>query len=157
MPVFLSHKREDEHRAKQIAEHLKRRGVHGYLDVLDPSLSTSKDITQILIDRISDCTHLMAILSTSTARSWWVPFEIGVATQSDKRITSFQLPGATLPDYLTKWPIIKSQDHLDKFIALYKRDQKGKPTSGALLTFQRDISTAEEFHRTLKSSIGQHS
>ena len=46
----------------------------------------------------------MALVSSTTAESWWVPFEIGVATDKERRITSFALAAVKLPDFLTVWP-----------------------------------------------------
>jgi len=150
MPVFLSHKREDKDQTLQIASYLRRHSVQCYVDVFDPELQTTDDITSKLRERIGQCTHLMAVVSIYTEKSWWVPFEIGVGTEKDRRITSFQLTQVKLPDFLTKWPVLKNQRDLDIFIRFYKKDyivQKSESYE------HRTISSADQFHRELKANL----
>lgn len=151
MPVFLSHKREDKQQTLDIAEYLKYYGVNCYVDVFDAELQSTEDITKKLIERIGQCTHLMAVVSDYTTKSWWVPFEIGVGTEKDRRITSFQLRSVSLPDFLTKWPILKSQTDLDKFIHHYKRDNIVALSESRGQT--KNIFSADQFHRDLKASL----
>src|SRR6185369_4061960 len=90
MPVFLSHRTADDAKAQALAARLKiRHNISCYLDHFDPAAVTTKAITDLLVGRINLCTHLMALITDQTVGSWWVPFEIGVARQGDKRITSF--------------------------------------------------------------------
>lgn len=152
MPVFISHKSADKHSALQIAEYMKVRGVPSYVDVLDPQLQTTDDITSVIVSRVRQCSHLMAVTSAQTVSSWWVPFEIGVATDQDRRICTFALESTTLPDYLKKWPVLKTTAHLDQFMDLYKRDSTVALNESMAA---RTVTTAENFHRTLKSRLGQ--
>lgn len=151
MPVFISHKSEDKESALLIAGYLKRQCIYSYVDVLDPTLQTTDDITKTLMDRINLCTHLMAVVSQYTEKSWWVPFEIGVGSEKDRRITSYQLTAVNLPDFLTKWPILKSQSDLDIFIRLYKQDTV-VPLNEAR-GYTKIIHSAEQFHKQLKMSL----
>ena len=152
MPVFISHKSIDKPEALNIASYLLARGVQSYVDILDPQLQTTDDITSMIVTRVRQCTHLMAITSTNTISSWWVPFEIGVATDQDRRISTYTLEATNLPDYLKKWPILKNKAHLDQFIDLYQRD---KVVALNESTMTRTITSADNFHRSLKSRIGQ--
>lgn len=152
MPVFISHKSADKPSALQIAEYMRARGVPSYLDVLDPQLQTTDDITSVIVSRVRQCSHLMAVTSAQTVSSWWVPFEIGVATDQDRRICTFALEATTLPDYLKKWPVLKNTNHLDQFIDLYKRDSIVSFSESAAV---RSVTSADSFHKTLKSRLGQ--
>lgn len=152
MPVFISHKSSDKSQALEIASYLKNRGITSYVDVLDPVLQSTDDITAVIVQRIRGCSHLMAVTSLDTAKSWWVPFEIGVATDQDRRIATYALQPADLPDYLKKWPIMNNTQHLDAFVQLYKRD---KVVALSESSFARDILSADSFHRSLKSQLGQ--
>lgn len=152
MPVFISHRSIDKPEALNIASYLLARGVQSYVDILDPQLQTTDDITSMIVTRVRQCTHLMAITSTNTISSWWVPFEIGVATDQDRRISTYTLEATNLPDYLKKWPILKNKVHLDQFIDLYQRD---KAVALNESTMTRTITSADNFHRSLKSRIGQ--
>jgi len=93
----------------------------------------------------------MAVVSGYTEKSWWVPFEIGVGSEKDRRITSFQLTNVSLPDFLTKWPILKNQNDLDTFIRFYKQDTMVSLSESSGYT--RRISSADQFHRELKASL----
>jgi TIR domain len=70
MPVFISHKSTDKPQALMIADYLDARGVSTYVDVLDPILQTTDDITGVIVRRVRQCTHLMAVTSVTTVNSW---------------------------------------------------------------------------------------
>ena len=151
MPVFISHKSSDKLKAIEIANYLTNRGVKSYIDVFDPMLQSTDDITSVIVKRVRECSHLIAVTSAETTKSWWVPFEIGVATDQERRISTFALQLSDLPDYLKKWPIMSNAQHLNLFIELYKRD---KIVAFSESIVPRDILSAETFHATLKRSIG---
>ena len=151
MPVFLSHKSEDKPKALAIRGFLQGEGVTCYLDVLDPELQSTDDITSTIVTRVGQCTHLMAVVSHQTGKSWWVPFEIGVATETSKRISTFQTSYTSLPDFLKKWPIMKTDAHLREFVRLYRLD------TSTPITERRHgsatIHSADQFHRSLKAAL----
>jgi hypothetical protein len=122
---------------------------------LDDSLQSTADITAVILKRIGQCSHMMAVVSGQTQGSWWVPFELGAASNSNRRISSYKSSATVvLPEYLSKWPIMKSYSDLEKFIQLYKRD-KTISFNESRASYQ-DISSADQFHRSLKQSIGQY-
>ena len=152
MPVFISHKLEDKELALRMSQYLKSQGVSTYVDVLDPTLKTTDDITRTIIERLKQCTHLMALVSNFTERSWWVPFEIGVATETERRISTYQTSTVTkLPEFLEKWPVLRKQSDLDVYIRVYKRDSIIPLTEGKVAS--ASIRSADQFHRELKASL----
>lgn len=153
MPVFISHKREDTNQALKIAEFLRVRRVICYVDVLDPMLPQSNDLTEYLLNRVKSCTHLMAVVSEATVLSWWVPFEVGVGSGIDKRISSYRTRVNTLPEFLSKWPILSTDAHLEQFVASYKNDRSISLEEGYKVNAA--IQSADQFHRTLKHALGQ--
>ena len=154
MPIFISHRQADKEDADRLFVYLKNRGVPAYIDSLEPSLSTEEDITKKILDRLGHCTHLMAYLSPNTQGSWWVPFEIGVATEKESRISSVNFRKITLPGYLKQWPELATQEHLDYYIELYNSDRVvQKSTADAA---RARIQSAGDFHRALKSYISVH-
>lgn len=166
MPVFISYRHTDRHHAISIDQRLKTAGIKTYLDVLDEESKQSADeITDIITQRMRECTHLIAVISDDTSKSWWVPFEIGEATFAENRITTFQLniPDDRLPVYLKKWPKIDNLLQIDLFIQSYKKDKKysaAMESASASAEYQFNKSrgfttTADEFHRTLKKNLGQ--
>jgi len=157
MPVFISHRKIDSVRAKMISMSFWLEGVKHYLDELDEEIKITDDITSLIMQRVDECSHMMVVVSKNTQGSWWVPFEIGVASKAERRITTYSSGGHTaLPDFLSKWPILRNNDDLKEFIKLYKRDTavpiiEGRPFSKAEYT----IYNSDVFHRELKRLIGQ--
>lgn len=100
---------------------------------------------------------MMAVISNFTQGSWWVPFEIGVASEADRRITSYRLRYAELPQFLSKWPILKDQYDLAKFVQKYKEDALVSIHEGqAYRAEMAKVQTADQFHRELKRDLGQY-
>lgn len=154
MPVFLSHKKSDAEIAREIYQLFQRTGIKCYMDELDEVLQKSTDITGIIMSRIVECTHMLAIVSHKTRDSWWVPFEIGVASKAERRISSYKAETVVLPEYLEIWPVMTKREHLSNFIKLYLRDKLILEKS--LYKYETaEVRTAEEFHRKLKTAIGQ--
>jgi MTH538 TIR-like domain (DUF1863). len=94
MPVFISYRHSDRPHAIAINTRLIQANIKTYFDVLDPESQTTDDITGVITRNITACTHLLAVISENTAQSWWVPFEIGEATISNRRICSYQMAPA---------------------------------------------------------------
>lgn len=156
MPVFISHKDSDSRSALSISHFLTVRGVKNYVDVLDKSTQSTDDITNLITRRIGECTHLIAVMSTETAKSWWVPFEIGEATFGLRRISSYDLgAGYQFPDYLRKWPVMKKELDLDLFVRAYKSDTSSPSLLNEALRdlARRGTYNPEDFHRQLKANI----
>src|SRR5690606_35293914 len=122
MPVFISYTRADEETALLINHRFTSAGVSTYLDLLDPNMPAGA--TQAVRNGINRTTHLLAIVSLNTHGSWWVPFEIGVATQADSRIATYSInvQRSELPHYLQVWPVLQRLAHVDQYITRYKMD-----------------------------------
>ncbi|KAE9640098.1 toll/interleukin-1 receptor domain-containing protein [Pseudomonas sp. PB106] len=157
MPVFISYRHMDRIQAMAINSRLKQANIKTYLDVLDPESQTTDDITGVITRNITECTHLLAVVSERTALSWWVPFEIGEATISNRRICSFKTGPAELPFYLDKWPKLSTDSDLNFFIDAYREEVSSKRSmtldsmsESMKGTYKRN---AEQFHDQLKSRI----
>lgn len=154
MPVFISHRTADDAKAQALARRLlTRHNIRCYLDHFDPEARSTSEITSLIVGRINLCTHLMALVTDDTVGSWWVPFEIGVARQADRRITSFDDSSVQLPEFLTEWPVMLKDADLDLFAEAYHRDRSSKPLMEKYATASRSIGTADQFHANLKSAI----
>ena len=158
MRVFISHKQKDSEIATRVAHRLStHHRVECYLDVFDPHANDSgDDLGDYLRDVLSKCTELMAVVSGSTKESWWVPWEIGVATEKDRPITTFAGGQCVLPSYLKKWPFLRNVDDLDVYIRVAKQarrvaDVERRSKSAAEL----QAKYARTFHRDLKQALGQ--
>mgnify|MGYP001080539381 CR=1 FL=1 len=157
MPVFISYRHTDRAHAMAINTRLTQANIKTYLDVLDAESQTTEDITTVITRNITECTHLMAVVSEQTAQSWWVPFEIGEATISNRRICSYKIGPSALPLYLDKWPKLSGENDINFFIDAYREEIVAKRSMGLESfsesvrgTYRRD---AELFHDQLKNRI----
>lgn len=159
MPVFISYRHTDRAQAMVINVRLIQANIKTYLDVLDVESQTTDDITSVITRRITESTHLIAVVSGQTAQSWWVPFEIGEATISNRRICSYKSNISELPEYLDKWPQMTKLTDLELFIQSYKSEFTEKRSMG-LESFEGSESmrktnknNADLFHAQLKAKI----
>lgn len=155
--VFLSHKREDSLIAAGIASTLEAGGLSVYLDVIDNNINKDgPDLADYLRTQMETCSQLLAVISPVTTTSWWVPWEIGVATEKERFLASFVANNATVPDYLRKWPYLRTQSDLQLYIQQSKaatrlveeRSSRGFSTTARAAGFR-------DFHRSLKASLSQ--
>ncbi|CAI8932447.1 MULTISPECIES: toll/interleukin-1 receptor domain-containing protein [Pseudomonas] len=159
MPVFISYRHMDRAYAININTRLMQANIKTYLDVLDAESQTTDDITGVITRNISECTHLLAVVSEKTALSWWVPFEIGEATITNRRICSFKTGPTELPLYLDKWPKLTSDRDIEFFIDAYrnestlKRSMSLESVNGSESARSVNRSNADRFHTDLKSRI----
>ena len=154
MSVFISYKHLDRDLAMQIDRRLKLDNITTYLDVLDAESQSTVETT-VITKNIAKCTHLIAVVSKETATSWWVPFEIGEATISAKRIASYRSSFSPLPEYLEMWPKMDSMQHLELFIAAYKNEQRESVYNRNMFESVGSVGvkSASDFHSTLKAKI----
>lgn len=158
LTVFVSHKSEDAYPAKHVAQQLASHGIGSYLDVADETLvGDGPELGDYLRRRLAECQQLLAVVSAVTQHSWWVPWEIGVATERNYRIATFLTQDVRTPSYLQKWPYLRN----DRDIALYAQtckefeaDLVAKSQTGRILESLR-ASTARDFHKVLKRRLGQ--
>ena len=137
---------------------LKRLRMHrvpAYIDVLDSEIEGSLDITEHFLAQLRRCTHLIAAISPNTQRSWWVPFEIGVASALEKRICSTSFKAVDQPEYLSKWPKLSlySDDDYEKFAIAYHADATTELRG--LDAVKASIRSPAQFHAQLKRALGQ--
>lgn len=157
MTVFISYQHRDYRDAKTADEWLRRHDVPTYFDVFDRTLLDQTEVTEKLLRALRHCTHLMAVVSETTRLSWWVPFEIGVATEREQRIAvfSWEIPRPIdLPDYLRTWPVLKQLPDFAKFAREYHEDASILKSRSPL--YERlGAAGAKRFHEALKRSLGQ--
>lgn len=158
MKVFISHQRTDTDFAISVAGRLKvPHGIESYLDVIDPDANTKGDkLGEHVRSELSKCTQLLAVVSAATKTSWWVPWEIGLSTEKDQPIATYAKDATTLPEYLKKWPYLKTHDDLDKYAIASKAAQHLYLVRKAQINeaFARQSGT-QEFYSNLRASLGQ--
>lgn len=156
--AFLSHKREDSRGASLIAEHLKAGGIDTYVDLFDPDARDGPALSEYLRERLRKCDGLIAVVSSLTVHSWWVPWEIGVATERDMPLATYSHDRTEVPSYLKKWPYMTSLSHVDSYITevrlqLVRRRAliiKGKLEKASLASI-----SGREFNDSVRARLGQ--
>lgn len=155
--VFISHKREDAEQAASVAAYLKQKGLNVYIDLIDDQLGKSgPDLADYIRHQLEQCTQLLAVISARTQASWWVPWEIGVATEKERFLASFVSGNTAIPDFLVKWPYLRTQADLDVYVSESKKAEllvedrvlKGYRTTARAQGFR-------SFHTSLQASLGQ--
>lgn len=122
--VFLSHISVDKSAVRAIGKYLMENGdIDIYLDENDEALQAAvkagnpHKVTEFIEKGLSYSSHIMCLVSNETSRSWWVPYEIGFAKKSRKKIASLLLKGNTyLPDYLKISEVIEGTKSLNQYI-----------------------------------------
>ena len=104
MKIFISHQKSDSANAESLARRLQTfHNLDTYLDVIDSRLARAgEELGEYLRRQLGACSHLLAVVSSSTKGSWWVPWEIGVASEKDYPLATYAIPPCSLPDYLEK-------------------------------------------------------
>lgn len=153
MKVFISHKQEDEIPAKHICKELSNLNVEAYLDLLEGDLLLDGEgLTNHIKNRLNSCTDILVVMSKKTKESWWVPFEIGMASQKDFPIVSYLIDNVKLPDYLEYWPMLRKTNDLSKYIQA-KEIVLNESYTGNKELFNADYSETKEFYKKLKDIL----
>ena len=119
--VFVSHKSEDMDTAKKVAETIANCGLKVYLDALDPNIrGDGPKLVDYIQSVIGCCNSLIAVVSSSTVRSWWVPLEISIAITKDLHLGTFLVLSSyytkrNFPSYLWKWPVLGTTSDLENW------------------------------------------
>jgi hypothetical protein len=162
MPVFISHRTADDIIARGVRDRLtNEHGITCYLDDLDKEAgytNQSNRITALIVRRLIECTNLLALVTQNTRGSWWVPFEVGVARQAPRIITSFtNLAQGELPEFLTEWPVLRGEKAIDTFAYYYKQQASVVKRSlvDKFAALSEGVAGVDAFHRQLKAALGQ--
>jgi hypothetical protein len=79
---------------------------------LDDGIVTHENITDRIIGKLRDTTHLLVVFSEKTIGSMWVPFELGISYEREQGIGVLIWPDGInidykLPEYLNEFPKLK--------------------------------------------------
>ena len=157
MKVFISHQRADSTLAGNVALRLKPIIRSIALDLIDPEASKTGDkLGEHLREQLGLCTQLLAVVSQNTKSSWWVPWEIGISTEKDQPIATYAGDNTTLPEYLRKWPYLRSNVELDEYAQVSKAAEQtfNREKSFKVEARARQTST-QQFYRDLRARLGQ--
>lgn len=157
MKIFISHKQEDKLEARKVQQTLNSCNVSAYLDLLDDDISgDGEKLTQHIRKKISECSDVIVILSENTKKSWWVPFEIGMATEKDMPIANYLVSSIILPDYLEYWPRLKNSNDVEKYVKIRNEvSEEYKKPRGIFesISSEQYRSETQEFYYRLKQML----
>lgn len=170
MPIFISHTTQDDTLAQKVYFRLKHiHSIDCYIDNMDRELANkrgSSQLTPILVDRLRRCDTLLAVVTSNTKESWWVPFEIGTAREMPRIISSYTpLPDrpayqgqAALPEYLLEWPRLRTENDIDVFAREYRKKsllmESGRVKIAGVHAGPQDV---RNFETNIMKSLNQRS
>jgi hypothetical protein len=110
--LFVSHRKDDEDRAREVASLAQAEGFQVWLDVLDATLqSTARASTGTSADALAvaliiemallNCTHVIALITPRTPGTYWVPYEYGRVKDSSPHSLR---AGCWIHQDVTYWP-----------------------------------------------------
>jgi hypothetical protein len=129
--VFVSHKQEDEQLALQIAKVIHGKGFDVWVDVLQLPKSAPAQpntwgeailIAAMIEMALINCTHLVAVMTTNTVPSRWVPYEYGrMKDDPPAKLTVSAWRDASvapwsLTEYMHLGPIFDSRRELEAWL-----------------------------------------
>jgi hypothetical protein len=128
-----------------------------YLDSFDPDSKDGVGLADYLRSKLGNCHALMAVVSSKTIQSWWVPWEIGVATERDMPMATVSFEAAFVPSYLRKWPYMTTVSEIDQYAQTARRLVQDRRT---LIEKREVYGTAEAvpgryFNRILQTALRQ--
>ena len=153
MKVFISHKQEDSEIARRVERKLNSLKIDTYLDVSDDSIyGDAKRLTEHIKKQMNKCTDILVVMSPLTSKSWWVPFEVGIASNQDFPIVNFMLGDIQLPEFLSYWPRLKSYWDLESYVlAKHQADLSMLVEGKGFSTEQR--SKTQRFYEILNNKL----
>jgi hypothetical protein len=122
--IFLSHISVDKSTAIAIGNYITKQGdIDIYLDINDKELQDSVNsgdaigITHFIERGLSNSTHIMCLVSANTARSWWVPYELGFAKNAGAYLSTLRFKDVELPAYLEISEVIRGTKSLNEYLS----------------------------------------
>ena len=132
--VFVSHKSDDIGQALKLARVIQSEGLSSWVDVLDPNVTGDYPMLDDYIERVLSRTFsLLALVTDVTHKSWWVPFEIGLAFELRRYLSSFANRNVQLPSFLERHPRLAADQDLRRWCARLKQLKKNSRPEHVLL------------------------
>ena len=111
--VFVSHTTKDDALAEEVAMCIRSFGLTAWVD--SDNLAAKNDgpgMASKIQGAIIRSYCLLAVVTNATNASWWVPFEIGIAWDRNKYLSTYGDPRVPLPSFLAAWPHVKDREML---------------------------------------------
>ena len=166
--LFVSHRSDDRTPATHIAALAKGEGFQVWLDVEDPLLqrvvqrhqtgrASPHDVALVIEMALLNCTHVIAVITSNTRGSTWVPYEYGRVKDSSphsQRAACWSDGHATnLPEYLELGVRTTTDDEtrtwLQRELASWNRHYPASPVQSPIAPDNRRSTTAEQLQQMI--------
>lgn len=132
--VFISYASEEHTIASQLADIMHQRGIECFLD--KKSIGWGNSITSVIGRGLQAASSLIAVLSPTSVRSQWVPFEIGQAIALGTPVLPYlTAKSVELPGFLHDLHAVRSIDEFEEHLAAALEDGHPLGTRGQLGPF----------------------
>jgi hypothetical protein len=146
--VFISYQQQDAVAAEKIAEYLEAAGIDVYFDKYDRDLKIhhqNKDpdkVTQAICNGINNSSHMLVIVSPNTAKSSWVPFEIGYGFEkTDLGVLCLKgFPKGGLPEYIRTAKVVRDIYDLNSLIGTLVKRSPEELVKGMVLSESTNLT-----------------
>ena len=122
--IFLSHQKDDKEICKKISEYILAANMDVYFDENDTDLKVSHQqnnpdaVVNCIKEGINRSTHMLVIVSPSTVKSSWVPWEIGYGyDKTQLGVLTLKGMSDDLPHYLRTTRVIRGTKTLNSYLA----------------------------------------
>ncbi|HKC68237.1 MAG TPA: toll/interleukin-1 receptor domain-containing protein [Bacteroidia bacterium] len=151
--VFISYQRDDEDYAKEVADYITSKQMDVYFDLEDNDLkkynqaNNPKAVTNAIKKGLNQSDYMLVIVSPSTYKSLWVPFEVGYAFDDKgekmKILRHKDISKTILPSYLKVKEMLNGTISLNKFLDSVR---KGRRIYENLLLKGEKIKTFSDYN-----------
>lgn len=125
--IFISYQRKDVEYASDVADYIISKQIDFYFDLNDSDLkfhrqsNDQKRITSSIQKGLKKSDYMLVIISPTTLRSPWVPFEVGYAYDDKgenlKLLRHKGINKTTLPSYLRVKDMLNGATALNEFLS----------------------------------------
>jgi hypothetical protein len=129
--IFISYQREDEEYAQEVAKYIISKQIDVYFDLEDKDLKLANQIndpqhvTDAIRKGLKQSNYMIVIVSPTTYKSPWVPFEVGYAYDEKgnkmKILRHKNISKSAIPGYLKVKELLQGTASLDRFLDSIRR------------------------------------
>ncbi len=130
--IFISYQRQDEDYARDVAEYIMSKQLDVYFDLEDNDLkqqdqtNNPKGVTDAIKKGLNQSQYMIVIVSPTTYRSLWVPFEVGYAfdKKGDKMkiLRHKEISKTGMPAYLKVKELLQGTESLNRFLSSIRNE-----------------------------------
>ena len=154
MKVFISHQQGDSEIAKETSGVLASFGIDSYLDVIDDSFVKIEDVASKIQNEMDKCTQVLVIISEANRNSFWVPWEVGVATAKNLPLATLSVKGARPHEFLEKWPLLRTVRDFEIFVFAIRETERLVETAASYGLFGSGPRTESQlFYKLLRDNL----